>query len=479
MSVIGSNILAGASGQGGGYNLTRSLRLRLSATAFLNRTPASATDRQKFTWSGWIKRGSLGIYGQLFSARNSDNNNFGLLFWNDDTLYFADQTAPTYNLQFKTTQVFRDPSAWYHVVLAIDTTQATNTNRVKLYVNGSQVTAFSTATYPSQNLNTYVNTTNAHNIGAFTANSNHFDGYMTEVNFIDGQALTPSSFGETSATTGVWQPKKYAGTYGTNGFYLPMNKAVPSYNADYLVIAGGGGGSSGGGGAGGMLTGTTELISGLAYTVTVGAGGAGTGAGGTRGANGANSVFNSITAIGGGGGGANTGQQDGASGGSGGGGGYISPSTNGVGGASTSGQGNAGGTSSIPTTYGSGGGGAGEAGNTDGSGQGGDGLASSITGSSVTYAGGGGGIGDLSTSPVLGGTGGGGNGNIDGAYNGGAGDANTGGGGGGRGGNGGSGVVILRILTSLYTGTTTGSPTVTTDGSYTVVKYTSSGSYTA
>lgn len=217
--MISQNLLLGSDG----YLIQRSLRFRASASAYLNRTPSSASNRTTWTWSGWVKRGSLGIYGQLFSARNSDNNNFGLLFFNDDTLYFADQTVPTYNIQFKTTQVFRDPSASYHIVLSIDTTQATNTNRVKLYVNGLQVSSFSTATYPSQNLNTYVNTTNAHNIGAFTGGSNHFDGYLSELNFIDGQALTPSSFGEIDPITGVWKAKKYAGTYGTNGFYLPFS----------------------------------------------------------------------------------------------------------------------------------------------------------------------------------------------------------------------------------------------------------------
>lgn len=213
--MLNQNLLLGDDG----YLIQRSLRFRSSASAYLSRTPSSATNRTTWTWAGWVKRGSLGIYGQLFSARNTDPNNFGLLFYNDDTLYVADQTS-TYNLQFKTTQVFRDPSAWYHIVLSIDTTQATNTNRVKLYVNGTQISSFSTATYPTQNLNTYVNTTNTHNIGAFTGGSNHFDGYLTETHFIDGQALTPSSFGETDPLTGVWKPKKYSGTYGTNGFYL-------------------------------------------------------------------------------------------------------------------------------------------------------------------------------------------------------------------------------------------------------------------
>jgi hypothetical protein len=122
--------------------------------------------------------------------------------------------------QVATTQVFRDPSAWYHIVVDIDTTQATASNRVKIFVNGVQVTSLAVASYPSLNFDTSFNYNVAHYIGTYIVTSSYFDGYLTEVNFIDGQALTPSSFGETDAVTGVWKPKKYAGTYGTNGFYL-------------------------------------------------------------------------------------------------------------------------------------------------------------------------------------------------------------------------------------------------------------------
>ena len=211
----------------GGYNLTNSLRFRSSASAYLNRTPASASNRKTFTWSGWIKRGSLGASrrnmisagtwssGNLISAIAFDNSTA-------DALYvFCDIFGTGNQWQLRTTQVFRDPSAWYHIVVAIDTTQATSSNRVKIYVNGTQVTAFSTATYPSLNFDNPINNNVVHQIGASTAGE-YFDGYQAEVNFIDGQALTPSSFGETSATTGVWIPKKYTGTYGTNGFYLPF-----------------------------------------------------------------------------------------------------------------------------------------------------------------------------------------------------------------------------------------------------------------
>ena len=207
------------------YNLQRSLRFRSSATAYLNRTPASASNRTTWTWSGWFKRGTFANnYSTLFSA-GADVNNFNELRFTDLSSGVFDFTFVTGGVdtaRITTTPVYRDPSAWYHVVVALDTTQATAANRVKIYVNGVQVTSLTTATYPTQNSTWYVNAANAHGLGATVAVGRYFDGYMTEVNFIDGQALTPSSFGSTNAVTGVWQPAKYTGTYGTNGFYLPF-----------------------------------------------------------------------------------------------------------------------------------------------------------------------------------------------------------------------------------------------------------------
>ena len=203
-----------------GYNLTRSLRLRRSATAYLNRTPASAGNRKTWTWSAWFKRGSIsGVEMGLFDAvASSGTDSIG--FRTDETLtmYFANAA----NGNLTTTQVFRDPSAWYHIVIALDTTQATASNRVKIYLNGTQITAFTTSSYPAQNLDCGWNNSVAQNIGRKTSAADYFDGYLTEVNFIDGQALTPSSFGSTNSLTGVWQPAAYTGTYGTNGFYLPF-----------------------------------------------------------------------------------------------------------------------------------------------------------------------------------------------------------------------------------------------------------------
>jgi hypothetical protein len=202
--------------------VSRSVRLRSSASAYFNRTPASASNRKTWTWSGWVKRGTLGVNQQLVSAANTASNYyFYIRFLANDTLEIFDYNAVggVYLWQLATSQVFRDPSAWYHLVFSVDTTQATASNRVKLYVNGVQVTAFGTANYPSLNFDTQINYNGAHYIGTYIASSSYLDGYLTEINFIDGQALTPSSFGFTDGN-GIWQPTSYAGTYGTNGFYL-------------------------------------------------------------------------------------------------------------------------------------------------------------------------------------------------------------------------------------------------------------------
>jgi hypothetical protein len=281
--------------------------------------------------------------------------------------------------------------------------------------------------------------------------------------------------------------------------YSGFNASNPtqSVSISYLIAAGGGGGGAlGGGGAGGLLTGTSTLTGGTTYTVTIGSGGTG---GNTANSplhtNGGNSSIIggavSLTATGGGWGGnfgSPTAQSGNAGGSGGGGGGTDTGGTAGSGGAGTSGQGNAGAAGTVINTVstGGGGGGAGAAGavGTNGAhgGQGGIGVQSSITGSAVYYSGGGSGGGSLSTT---GGSGGGGTGGAA-SSNGGAGTANTGGGGGGggntspdTGGNGGSGVVIISVPTSAYSGTTTGSPTVTTSGSNTIIKFTASGSYTA
>ena len=220
----------------GGYAIARSVRLRSSASAYLNRTPASATNQKTWTWSGWVKRGVLGAtQNTLFASTTgaTDTTYFQMAF---STIIADCLLINSYNitsLGMQTAAVFRDPAAWYHIVFALDTTQATASNRMKLYVNGVQQTSFLTyINYPALNSTFAINSAAAHNIGASNATS-PFDGYLTEVNFIDGQALTPSSFGSTNTTTGVWQPIKYTGTYGTNGFYLNFGNNASTTTLGY------------------------------------------------------------------------------------------------------------------------------------------------------------------------------------------------------------------------------------------------------
>jgi hypothetical protein len=207
------NLIFAAAGQvGGEYQISRSLRFNSADSAYLSRTPASASNRKTWTWSGWVKRSALGATQVLFGAGPSGTRNRLMIgFLNTDVLNFDFDGVGN----FVTTAVYRDVSAWYHIVFVVDTTQATG--RAKIYVNNSEV--FSGLVF-NLNEDTPVNNSTAHEIGRDLAANNYFNGYMTEINFIDGQALTPSSFGETNETTGVWSPIAYAGSYGTNGFYL-------------------------------------------------------------------------------------------------------------------------------------------------------------------------------------------------------------------------------------------------------------------
>jgi len=205
-----------------GYFIKNSLRFRRSATAYLNRTPTTAGNRRTYTWSGWLKLGTLGVAQEIFGAGSGSNQD--LFNFNAD-YQFVVFTANASQTILRTAQLFRDPSAWYHIVVAVDTTQATSSNRTKIYVNGVQVTTFEYTQYPSQNYQGSISDTGAHYISTYDGSNWAFDGYMAEVNFIDGLQLTPSSFGKTDAATGQWIPKKYIETYGTNGFYLKFADA--------------------------------------------------------------------------------------------------------------------------------------------------------------------------------------------------------------------------------------------------------------
>ena len=218
-------LLKQAAAAAGGYEISRSVRFSSSDSAYLSRTPGSLGDRKTWTWAGWVKRSALSssLRDQLFSAYDSgsDAGSLEIRFGTNDALYISGFST----VWRETTQVFRDTSAWYHIIVAVDTTQGTANDRIKLYVNGSQVTTFATINNPSSSADLGVNTASAHAIGrwSYTTPEGYLSAYLADIHFIDGQALDPTSFGEFD-TNGVWQPIDASGlTYGTNGFHLPFS----------------------------------------------------------------------------------------------------------------------------------------------------------------------------------------------------------------------------------------------------------------
>ncbi|MAL47227.1 LamG-like jellyroll fold domain-containing protein [Hyphomonas sp.] len=200
------------------HKIDQSLRFEDAVNAYLTRTPSSAGNQKTFTYSCWVKLAHLGTSRTLLAQHTSGTNTFVFRFDGSNNLQVENYVG-SYQLHLVTDAEFRDFSAWYNIVLRIDTTQSTNTDRARLYVNGTEQTSFSSSTYPSLNTDLKINSTNAHHIGARTSSSFNFDGYLADINFIDGQSLAPTSFGETKA--GIWIPKDTSGlTFGTNGFRL-------------------------------------------------------------------------------------------------------------------------------------------------------------------------------------------------------------------------------------------------------------------
>jgi len=219
MSIIQGNAHTSA----GGYQIERSLRFNSADSARLTRTFGTPTNQEKWTMSMWVKRSGLGINTGLFGAGISDSN-LEVWFDTNNKLCFNAATSPDNRTKI-TTQVFRDCSAWYHLIWAYDTSLPSDSNNsptaLKIYVNNSLITSFSTfESISSYTLVPFNSNGAVVNIGNQTISNYYFSGYMAEIYFIDGQALIPSSFGETDSATGVWKPKAYSGTYGTNGFYL-------------------------------------------------------------------------------------------------------------------------------------------------------------------------------------------------------------------------------------------------------------------
>ena len=190
------------------------------ANTYLQRTE-SAGNRRTFTWSAWVKRSKIGASQFLAACSYSSSDESYFFFNGSDQLIWQSSSGSQGDV--RTNKVFRDTSAWYHIVLAVDTTQATSSNRIRFYVNGVEETSFSNASYPNQDTQLYWNVGGTYypRIGRRHAASDYFDGLMSHVAHVDGTQLTPSTFGETDAATGQWKIKTdLSPTWGTNGYWI-------------------------------------------------------------------------------------------------------------------------------------------------------------------------------------------------------------------------------------------------------------------
>jgi hypothetical protein len=213
------------------YEIDNSLRFNDGDNPKLAFTPSSQVlaEKKTFTISCWFKRSNLTSYQYLWEMGGNDNANdrFFARLQNTDSLRIMDSTT-TFR---ETNRLFRDPSAWYHLVVAVDTTDGTAGDRIKIYVNGVQETSFATSNNPPLNAEKGFSDNSAHTIGRTgVGDSSSFDGYMADFYAVGGSQLAPTSFGETN-DNGVWIPKKYGGSYGTNGFKLEFKQTGTSQNS--------------------------------------------------------------------------------------------------------------------------------------------------------------------------------------------------------------------------------------------------------
>ena len=213
----------------------QSLKFNDDESQYLSWTPAAAGNRKTWTWSGWVKRGNLGTTQNLFAAATgtSDPTHTTFRFDGASSILFAGWSG----VYFSSNATFRDVSAWYHIVAVLDTTNATASDRIKVYVNGERLTGSNPVSIGSS-VDLAMNNTQEHSIGRsnYNTGSSYLDGYLSDINFIDGQALDASSFGET--VDGYWKAKDYAGTYGTNGFRLSFQDDVVSEGFNAVTYRG-------------------------------------------------------------------------------------------------------------------------------------------------------------------------------------------------------------------------------------------------
>jgi len=218
MIILGTNSIKDT-----GYNVANSVRFNDGDSAYMHKTPGGDGNQRTFTFSCWIKLGDLsGAHRTIFSVGADNNNTIRMLVRSNDKFQAYCAISGSDVIDYQTNRLLRDVSAWMHLCLAVDTTQGTAGDRVKIYINGTQETSFSTTDQPDQNTDLPFST-NQMEIGRRHDNtSQFFDGYMAEVVFIDGLALAPTSFGEFDEDSPtIWKPKDVSGlTFGTNGFYL-------------------------------------------------------------------------------------------------------------------------------------------------------------------------------------------------------------------------------------------------------------------
>jgi len=227
MSTVAKKVIMGSGAVESAYEIEQSAIFNKSSIDYLVRTPSSDGNRKTWTLSAWLKRtdisetGNANGYQIIYGGQAAHETTIRFV---DNSLEIYSWTGSAYEFNWVTTRKFRDPSAWFHLVVAFDSTQGTNTNRIKVYIDGEQETP-TTIAYPDQNLDTRMNLASVTQyIGRYYTTTSgvylNYAGCMAEFNWLDGTAAAPSSFGETNSATGQWIPKEYSGSYGTNGFYL-------------------------------------------------------------------------------------------------------------------------------------------------------------------------------------------------------------------------------------------------------------------
>ena len=218
--IIPANTLAS-----GGYEVANSVRLNDGSSDYFNRSPSSAGNTKKFTISFWLKRGTItGADQNIFHAFPGSGSRSQILFNSSEQLLVDLEAGNTNRLI--TTRLFRDTSAWYHIVIVYDSDNGTSGNRVIIYINGVRETSFGTETYPSSGSTSQINTTTQHEISSYDGSGSYFDGYLAEFVLLDGTVADATSFGEFDEDSGIWKPIDVSGlTFGTNGFYLDFENS--------------------------------------------------------------------------------------------------------------------------------------------------------------------------------------------------------------------------------------------------------------